>query len=72
MRFKNVLSLSTVAAFLASLMIGCGDTTSVPLAPAPPATSPAPQPLPKEVKRGGGPGASGNMTRDPGADPLEK
>jgi hypothetical protein len=70
MRLKNILSLSTLAAFIATLSIGCNQGTDVPLTKAP-EVAPAPvTPLPKEVKKGGGPASSGNLQRNPGADPL--
>jgi hypothetical protein len=68
MRFKTVLSFSTLAAFVATLAIGCSPGTEVPLAKAPPFTPPKPEPVPKDVKQGGGPGSSGNAKMDPSAE----
>jgi len=65
MRFKTVLSFSTLAAFGATLAIGCTQGTEVQLAPAPPIAQPKPEPLPKDVKKGGGPGSSGNSKMNP-------
>lgn len=73
MRFKTVLSFSTIAAFVATLAIGCSQGDEVRLAPAPPVTLPTKgEPLPKEVTKGGGTGSSGNLKGDPFADPLKK
>jgi len=70
MRFKTVMSLSALAAFVATLAIGCGQGTDVSLAPATPIQPAKPEPLPKDPMKGGGAGSSGNLGRDPGADPL--
>jgi hypothetical protein len=70
MQLKNLVSLSTLGGFIATLAIGCSDASDVPLAKAPAPTPAPPQELPKEVKKGGGPSSSGNMKRNPGADPL--
>jgi hypothetical protein len=72
MRFKTVVSTSTLAAFLATVAIGSGCSTDVPVTPAPEPTPAPTQELPKEAKKGGGPASSGNMKRNPGADPLAK
>jgi hypothetical protein len=72
MRFKNVVSLSTLGAFIATLAIGCSEGSDVTLTKAPAPTPAPPQELPKEVKKGGGTSSSGNMKRNPGADPLAK
>jgi hypothetical protein len=69
MRFKTVLSFSTLAAFLATLTIGCSQGTDVKLADAPPVKPAESGPLPKDVKKGGGQGSSGNAGRNPGKDP---
>jgi hypothetical protein len=70
MRCKTVLSFATLAALVATLAIGCDQGTDVQLAKAPPPDKPAqPGPLPKEARKGGGPASSGNMQRNPGADP---
>jgi hypothetical protein len=65
MRFRNVLSLLTLGAFVATSAIGC-QGTEVPLAKAPPVTPPKFEPVPKDKKAGGGPGTSGNSKFDPG------
>jgi len=72
MRIRKIVSLSTLGAFLAALAIGC-QSSDVELPKVPEKTPPPPDqsaPLPKEVTKGGGPGSSGNMKRDPGADPM--
>lgn len=74
MRFAKNVSLSTLGAFLAAMAIGCQDSDVQgvkvePKTPPPPESS---SPVPKEVTKGGGPGSSGNMKRNPGADPLAK
>jgi hypothetical protein len=67
MRIRNVVGFSTLAAFVATLLIGC-ESTEVKLTPAP-APTPVPQkPLPKEKEKGGGTGSSGNMKSDPAKD----
>lgn len=53
--------------FAAVLSLGCSGGTSVPLAEAPPVTETPPQPVPTDVKQGGGSSSSGNMNRNPGA-----
>jgi hypothetical protein len=68
MRLKTAVSFSTLAGFVATLAIGCGPSTEVQLAPAPPAAPTKIEPLPKDVMKGGGPGSSGNMKRDPNAE----
>jgi len=65
MRFKTVLSFSTLAAFVATSAIGCTQGTEVKLAPAPPFTPPKPEPVPKDIKQGGGPGSSGHSKQNP-------
>jgi hypothetical protein len=68
MRFKTVLSYSTLAAFVATLGVGCFQSDEVRLAPAPPANLSPTEPLPKETKKGGGPASSGNMKGNPGGN----
>ncbi len=70
MRLRNVVSLSTLGAFIVTLSLACGESADVKVAEAPAPTPVPSKPLPKEVNKGGGPGASGNMGRNPGADPL--
>jgi len=65
MRFKTVLSFSTLAAFLVTLAIGCSQGTEVQLAPAPPIAQPTTGALPKDTKKGGGPASSGNSKMNP-------
>jgi hypothetical protein len=70
MRLKDVVSFSSIAGIIMTLTLGCGQS-EVAVAPAP-AQQPLPtQPLPKEVKKGGGASSSGNMKRNP-FDPLQK
>jgi hypothetical protein len=67
--------LSTLGAFALTLAIGCGDSSEVKVADAPgykPSEKIEAKPLPKEITKGGGPSSSGNMKRNPGADPLQK
>jgi hypothetical protein len=72
MRLRNLVSLSTLSAFIVTLSLACGESADVKVAEAP-APAPVPtQPLPKDQKKGGGPGASGNLGRNPGADPLAR
>jgi hypothetical protein len=72
MRFKTVLSFSTLAAFVATLAIGCSQGEEIRLAPAPPVELGKGEPLPKDTKKGGGSSSSGNFKGDPFADPLQK
>jgi len=67
MRFRNVLSLLTLGAFVATSAIGC-QGTEVPLAKAPLVTPPKYEPVPKEKKAGGGPGSSGLSKMNPLAE----
>ena len=71
MRSKNVLSFSTLAAFITSLGMGC-EGTDVKLAPVPPAAPIPSQPVPKDLKQGGGPGSSGNLKTNPGQGRMDK
>jgi hypothetical protein len=72
MRLKNVASFSVLGVFVVTLSLGCGEGTDVKVAEAP-AVKPGPVvPVPKTIKEGGGPSSSGNMKRNPGADPLSK
>jgi hypothetical protein len=68
MRIKTVLMSSTLAAFVATGVAGCSQSEEVRLDPAPPVKPAGTEPLPKETKKGGGPGSSGNITKNPGAD----
>jgi hypothetical protein len=74
MRIRKIVSFSTLGAFLAALAIGCQSSEvegiKVPAQTPPPPNESAP--VPKEMTKGGGPGSSGNMRFDPGADPLKK
>jgi hypothetical protein len=72
MRFRKVLGTLTLGAFLAAPLIGCTSGTDVEVAKAPAPTPAPPQELPKDPKKGGGTSSSGNMQRNPGADPLAK
>jgi hypothetical protein len=68
MQLKNVASFLTLGAFVVSLSVGCNQGTDIPLARVPPATPSPTKPAPKEVKKGGGPGSSGHMQVNPGAE----
>ena len=72
MQLKNVVSFATLAAFVAGLSIGCdGSDVKIAKAPAPPPPPVGPGSLPKDPKKGGGSkSSSGNLKRNPGADPL--
>jgi hypothetical protein len=70
MRIRNVVSFSTLGAFVATLLMGC-ESTEVKLAPAPAPTPVPTQPVPKEMKKGGGSGSSGNLKKNPAADEGE-
>ncbi len=70
MRGRKVWVLPTLGAFVAAWAIGC-DSSHVELAPAPAPTPVPTKELPKDPKKGGGPASSGNMKRNPGADPLK-
>jgi hypothetical protein len=70
MWFKNVVSFSALGVCVATLAIGCGEGTDVPLTKAP-APTPAPtQDLSKDPKKSAG--LSGKMKRNPGGDPLAR
>lgn len=72
MRFRKVIGSTILGAFVAGSMIGCTGGTDVEVAKAPATTPAPPQELPKDPKKGGGTSSSGNMQRNPGADPLAK
>jgi hypothetical protein len=75
MRIRGIVCDITLGAFLATLALGCdgSDVQGVKVAPEKPALDPnAKVEVPKEVTKGGGSGSSGNMKRDPGADPLAR
>jgi hypothetical protein len=65
-----VVRFATLAAFVAAWSMGCGQGTEVKLAEAPPPPPVKIEPLPKDMKKGGGTSSSGNLHRNPGADPL--
>jgi hypothetical protein len=65
-QLQRILGLATLTGFVATLSIGC-EGTDVKLQDAPPVKAPAPVPIPKDVKKGGGAGSSGNMQTNPGA-----
>ena len=67
MRLKNAAALSTLAAILAGSVIGCSQSTEVDLAKVPALKAAPTAPLPKDAKKGGGAGSSGNSGRNPGA-----
>jgi len=66
MRMKPMLAVATLCGFAATLATGCGPS-EVPMVTAPAYQAPPAQPLPKDVKKGGGPSSSGNMKMNPGA-----
>jgi len=66
-QLQRVIRLATLAGFAATLSIGCDQGTDIPLQEAPAVQAPPPKPLPKEVRRGGGPSSSGRMQVNPGA-----
>jgi hypothetical protein len=68
MRSKTVLCYAMLAAFAATLVVGCYQSDEVRLAPAPPAELSKPEPLPNDAKKGGGPGSSGHMKGNPGGN----
>jgi hypothetical protein len=70
MRLKNVVSFTTLAVFVVTLTMGCGQSSDVPVATAPATAPGAVKPLPKKPQEGGGRASSGNTQRNPGADPL--
>jgi len=70
MRLKTCVSGAILAGFLASVLVGC--STDVPVTPADAPTPVPTKDLPKEPKKGGGPASSGNLKRNPGADPLAR
>jgi hypothetical protein len=75
MRIRRIVCNITLGAFLATLALGCdgSDVQGVKIPAEKPAVAPGVSvPLPKEPEKGGGSGSSGNMKRDPGADPLAK
>jgi hypothetical protein len=73
MQLKKVIGFSTIGAFAVTFALGCGDTSDVKVADAPaPKTIAESKPLPKKITEGGGPSSSGNLGRNPGADPLKK
>jgi hypothetical protein len=68
MRIKTCLVAAALAGLAVASSIGCSESTNVPLTSAPAVQAPPPQPVPKDIKKGGGSGSSGNMNRNPGAD----
>lgn len=68
MLHRKLIGLATLAAFTLTCAWGCDQGTDVQLAPAQPTKLEGPKPLPKEPKKGGGPGSSGNMGKNPGAN----
>jgi len=67
MRFRGAVIHSVLCGFVMGLSLGCGESTEVQLAPAPAMKPAETQPLPKDAKKGGGHGSSGNMKKNPGA-----
>jgi len=72
MQLRKVVGFSTLGAFVAAMAIGCTGGSDVTVAKAPEPTPAPPQELPKDPKKGGGTSSSGNMKRNPGADPLAR
>jgi len=74
MRIRKIVSFSTLGAFIATLALGCqgSDVEGVKVPPQSVPPPGQPVPLPKDPTKGGGPASSGNMKRNPGADPLAK
>jgi hypothetical protein len=70
MRLKDVVSFSTIAGIVVTLTLGCSQS-EVSVAPSPAEKTLPSQPLPKERTKGGGPGSSGNIKRNP-FEPLKK
>jgi len=70
MRLKDVVSFSTFGVFVITITVGCSQS-DVSVVKAPPSAPLPSAPLPKDVKRGGGPGSSGNMKGNP-FEPLSR
>lgn len=68
MRPRKMMAFATLSAFLLAWTAGCSQSTDVSLAPATPTKPQESAPLPKDVKKGGGPGSSGNMGKNPGGN----
>ena len=73
MRMRKLVVHLTLGTFIAALGTGCSDADvqGVKVAPEKPAPPEESKPVPKEVTKGGGPSSSGNLRRNPGADPLK-
>lgn len=67
MKFRPWLGVLVLLGLAATMSLGCGEGTEVPLAEAPAIESVPTQELPKDFRQGGGPNSSGNMNRNPGA-----
>jgi hypothetical protein len=67
MKVKNAVVLSAVIGFTAASVVGCGDSSNPKVIDAPKVEPGEAKPVPKDMKKGGGPGSSGNMNRNPGA-----
>lgn len=72
MHLKRILSFLILGVFVAALAAGCTGSTDVQVAKAPEPTPAPPRELPKDPKKGGGTASSGNMKRNPAADPLAR
>lgn len=70
MQRKSVVGVLGVGMLALGLTVGC-ESSDVPVAEAPAPKPVESKPLPKEVTKGGGTSSSGNMGRNPGADPLK-
>jgi hypothetical protein len=70
MRSKRLLVVATITTLVIPLGVavpGCSEGTQVSLQPAPPVQATPSQPVPKDPKKGGVPGSSGQAKRNPGA-----
>jgi hypothetical protein len=65
-QLQRIIRLATLAGFAATLSIGCGQGSDIPLQEAPAVQAPPPQPVPKELRKGGGATSSGRMQTNPG------
>jgi hypothetical protein len=67
-RARTNVALATLFGFAATALLGCRETAHVPVIEVPPAKAGETKPVPNDVKKGGGPGSSGNQNRNPGAN----
>jgi hypothetical protein len=67
---RTVLTMAVLGLALPLLVLtpGCsGGQGDIAIQSAPPVSAPAPQPVPDDVKKGGGKSSSGQMNKNPGA-----